>query len=307
MMKLVMMLMILTTLTACDKVSRKIDLDLERSDRIYQTAMDDYTSGRLDKAMKGFEKVLYSNPGHTSARFQLACLQQDKMKDYLAAICNYTVFIQQCPDTDKTRLAKDRMVLCKKLLAKELVKDLRLEDSVTLADENTKLKAELAQRATEVTALKKDLAEALKQADVAAKECATLRKMVTQIGASDETSKPIALPDDRALLDEEDDAKSDRIKFSEDVKNLIADEKTETTETPFKVSEKKPSSVKDESTEPPHETRPATYVIQEGDTLYKLAIRFYGARSAWSKIRDANKAIISTDGRVKTGQVITLP
>ena len=36
-------------------------------------------------------------------------------------------------------------------------------------------------------------------------------------------------------------------------------------------------------------------------------MKFYGKASAWKLIRDANRAIISTDGRVKTGQKLKLP
>ena len=53
--------------------------------------------------------------------------------------------------------------------------------------------------------------------------------------------------------------------------------------------------------------RPETYTVQEGDTLYKIALRFYGRTSAWKDIRDANKATITTDGRVNSGQTIILP
>ena len=53
--------------------------------------------------------------------------------------------------------------------------------------------------------------------------------------------------------------------------------------------------------------RPQTYVVQEGDTLYRIAVRFYGRLSAWKAIRDANKATISNDGRVRAGDTITLP
>ena len=52
---------------------------------------------------------------------------------------------------------------------------------------------------------------------------------------------------------------------------------------------------------------PDEYVVEEGDTLYKIAMKFYGKASAWKLIRDANRAIISTDGRVKTGQKLKLP
>ena len=52
---------------------------------------------------------------------------------------------------------------------------------------------------------------------------------------------------------------------------------------------------------------PDTYVVQEGDTLYKIALRFYGRTSAWKMIREANKESITTDGRVRTGQTLKLP
>ena len=52
---------------------------------------------------------------------------------------------------------------------------------------------------------------------------------------------------------------------------------------------------------------PDTYVVQEGDTLYKIATRFYGKSSAWKSIREANKESISTDGRVRAGMKIRLP
>ena len=53
--------------------------------------------------------------------------------------------------------------------------------------------------------------------------------------------------------------------------------------------------------------RPDEYEVQDGDTLYGIAKRFYGNISAWKRIRDANKALISTDGRLRTGDVIKLP
>ena len=54
-------------------------------------------------------------------------------------------------------------------------------------------------------------------------------------------------------------------------------------------------------------TRPDTYVVQPGDTLTTIAARFYGSRGKWRDIRDANRTIISSDGRVNAGQTIKLP
>ena len=52
---------------------------------------------------------------------------------------------------------------------------------------------------------------------------------------------------------------------------------------------------------------PETYTVQEGDTLYRISTRFYGNSAKWRAIRELNKATISTDGRLRAGQVIRLP
>ncbi len=54
-------------------------------------------------------------------------------------------------------------------------------------------------------------------------------------------------------------------------------------------------------------SRPETYVVQQGDTLFKVSMRFYGSSHKWRAIRDANKAIIPPDGRLRAGQEIRLP
>lgn len=50
-----------------------------------------------------------------------------------------------------------------------------------------------------------------------------------------------------------------------------------------------------------------TYVVQPGDTLFRIAEKFYGDRTHWKKIRDANKTRIDPDGRVRAGQILVIP
>jgi nucleoid-associated protein YgaU len=52
---------------------------------------------------------------------------------------------------------------------------------------------------------------------------------------------------------------------------------------------------------------PETYTVEEGDTLMRISAKFYGTNRKWREIREANKTVISPDGRVRTGQVIKLP
>jgi nucleoid-associated protein YgaU len=123
------------------------------------------------------------------------------------------------------------------------------------------------------------------------------------------------LADAKSLLDG-DDEPVDRILNSEDIASLRAEENAERSGTSSKFLPAQPEGAKaardkarqnDRNRDPDESKRPETYVVQEGDTLYRIALRFYGRISAWAAIRDANKAVISTDGRVRAGQTIRLP
>jgi len=320
-------LVVLLAVAGCD--GQKKVSDAERADGQYRAAMADYAAGRLDKSIEGFEKLLAKSPGNASARFQLACLLQDHRKDPLGAICNYREYIAMMPKGDKVAIAKDRMGACERQLAIQLVKAQGLGGSVKQTEEIAKLNGEKAALEEQVATLKKD-GDKLR-GDIAAlqRENERIRQMILA-GAEDESIDAAALkgkgignreqgtgkdvasvtpPSEKDLLDEEDVAGMDRIKFSEDVSSLIAEEKSETGQAaPFGNTVKPaPKPAAEGPKEPPHEPRPKEYVVQEGDTLFKLAMRFYGRRSAWTLIRDANKATVTSDGRIRQGQKLALP
>lgn len=289
----------------CDYVDSRA-IDRERADSIYRTAMADYSAGRIDEAVTGLERVIAATPSNASARFQLACLLQDAKKDYLSAICHYREFMLLDRTGDKAGLAKDRIAQCERLLGPELAKKFDLGASATLADANAELKERIVALEKTNADLEKRLEAAMVRAREAAADVERMRKMLRGDSVED-TSKP-KISTEAQLLDDEDDGREDRILFSKDVAGLIVEDDKEQVATPFAVVDKKSESEKKPADdEPPHEDRPSEYVVQEGDTLYKLAIRFYGRRGAWNQIREANKAVISTDGRIKAGQKIVLP
>jgi nucleoid-associated protein YgaU len=49
------------------------------------------------------------------------------------------------------------------------------------------------------------------------------------------------------------------------------------------------------------------YTILKDDTLQKISKKFYGSYSKWSKIYEANKAVIPDPDRIKPGVVIRIP
>ena len=57
----------------------------------------------------------------------------------------------------------------------------------------------------------------------------------------------------------------------------------------------------------PVEARPRTHVVQKGDTLYSISLRYYGNASAWEKIYQANKAALPSKDQLKVGQQLLIP
>lgn len=51
----------------------------------------------------------------------------------------------------------------------------------------------------------------------------------------------------------------------------------------------------------------ATYTVVSGDSLSKIAKRFYGEANQWRKIFDANKDQIDDPDLIHPGQVLRIP
>lgn len=348
------------------------DMGDERQSRTYQAAMADYSAGRLDAAIGGFEKAVEANGNNASARFQLACLLQDYRKDWLGAMCSYREYLRLEGSSDKAPLAKERLAQCERELAGELAKKYSLApQSADSSDggERGKTSSESEKKAADAL---RQLEEARKRVATLERENARLRRQLRAIGedASDEAGPRGSVASENDLLNGDDDesagprsiAPAARAvgevlegsprKINQEAADAIVDDgrtgpagrKDASAYEPDDPStglrqgladakklveedESGPELLQGEDHSRPavrgklsdfaarggdgqkeeRIERPATYVVQDGDSLYKIARRFYGKESAWKKIRDANKATISTDGRVRKGQTIVLP
>jgi tetratricopeptide (TPR) repeat protein len=58
---------------------------------------------------------------------------------------------------------------------------------------------------------------------------------------------------------------------------------------------------------PAEPSRVHTYLVQKGDTLQSLALRYYGTRSAWEKIYQANRSGLPSKNQLKVGQQLVIP
>ena len=284
----------LTLLTACDYAVRS-DIRVERADRDYRAAMDDYQAGRMDAAVGGFEKAVRKDPSNASARFQLACLQQDLKKDYLSAYCGYREFLLQQPECDRAKLARERLAMCEKEVARSLSSKYGLNAADALQKELEVVRAELKTSKERVAMAEKNLAGSQERIrTLSADRDRLLASIRGEDAGEDETAGPKTVLNEKDLLEE------DRDDETSTGSSLIPVRKPEQTVR---------SEVKKEA--PPAEKkgpgRPKTYVVGDGDTLYGIAKRFYGSMKAWKAIREANKALISSDNRLRAGDTLVLP
>lgn len=317
-MKKLMMLMALTSLTACDDFTSREQTD--RADGAYKAAMSDYRSGRLDAAVKGFEKVMTRDPANGSARFQYACLMQDSKRDYLAAFCAFYEYLRQHPDSDKAAIARDRLFRCEAELAKILAEKHGLIGDIALKQKLEEALKQQNDSSVRTAQAEKDVADLRRRVEALSTERDRLVKIVRGEDLQEQADRPRSFKTELKSLLEEEGEETDRIRMSDDVAQLKLEEKTEMESGPLLLPARTQADIdrrkaedaakaaedarKAKEREPSH---PPSYVVTEGDTLFRIAERFYGTITAWKRIRDANKAVITTDGRIRAGTKIILP
>ena len=309
-MKRMVALTALTILTACDYVVRN-DFRGEREDRVYRAAMDDYRAGRMDAAMSGLEKVVRNDPSNASARFQLACLQQDVKKDFLSAFCSYREFLVQQPECDRAKLARERLAVCEKEAARTLAAKYGLNASDKLVRELDAVREELKSDRARVAAAEKELTASQERIRALSADRDRLLSVIRGEGSGDADETAPVVMKEKDLLDEDEDETAPVVMKETDLPDGDLEGEVPAGSSLLPV-QKPTEAVKREKKEerapdrkwPPH---PKTYVVKDGDTLYGIAKRFYGSILPWKMIRDANKALISSDNRLKAGDTIVLP
>ena len=302
----------LTTLTGCDPSDRR-NIRSEHNDRVYQAAMADYKAGRIEAAIKGFGAAVRANPENAEARFQLACLLHDAKKDMLGAFCAYREYLILRPDGDKAALARRRMAVCERELAAILAAKHKLLDGRS-ASGATGSSSGVAQSAkARIAQLENELAEAKRKLAAVTDERARLVAVIKGGNVESTVAAKPSIMDVKSLLDDDEGESPPAV--ADEVAALRREESAEavlgtpllTARTAEDTVARKTAAVAEKKSVAKPQTRPEKYEVQEGDSLYKIALRFYGSIHAWRKIRDANKALISTDGRVQAGDTIRLP
>ena len=184
------LVMVACALAGCERARTLSEIEAqERSTRLYTNAMDDYRAGRLEAAIKGFERVVLDEPKSYSAHFQLATLLHDVRKDYIGAIAHYRAYLALRPASDKANVAVDRVKLCETLLAAEIVKKAAVGPD-TLKKENAKLVEERDALAAKVRKLMVELEQANKTIVGLKRDNESQHNIIAKLSADDPGATP---------------------------------------------------------------------------------------------------------------------
>lgn len=192
----------------CDRGPSLSEIEAnERASRIYKNAVDDLQAGRMDAAIKGFERVVLQEPNSYSAHFQLATLLQDVRKDYISAIAHYRDYLALRPASDKATVAQDRVKVCETLLGAEVLRKVGGSATNKLSADNEKLANECESLTAQVKKLEGELAKAKRDVARLEAECASKSRLLAKLSSADDVaaSKNSSVKEALAELKEEKD------------------------------------------------------------------------------------------------------
>ena len=310
----------------CQRVVTVAEQDArERESPLIHRALEHEQAGDLNGAIQTYEEVLQETPNLVSAHFHLALLLQDYRKDYMGAIYHYRQYERLRPDTEKKALLHDRARVCQQLLAAQILSgaDVAISRKQSeLVGEIDKLNKRLSQVEGEKSALQEQKADIERQVIEQKSESERLRRLLDRMLPSSAATPAAEESRPRSILPRLDPAAvapaavtppptPPRLTVTEipakptTAKPVVAD-----TEPPpllkSVVLDPDPGAASSIPA-PPVTAATRTYVVQPGDSVYRIAERVYGDAEQWKKIRDANKDRLGPGNQVRAGQVLVIP
>jgi len=319
---------IISPLAGCHRMTTVAEQDArDRESPLIRRALEREQIGDLDGAIQAYEEVLQDSPKLVSAHFHLAVLLQDYSKDYMSAIYHYRQYEKLRPDSDKETMLRDRTRVCRTLLVAQLLSN----GDVTISRKQQELAAEIDKLNKRLSLVEGEKAALMEQRDALDRqlteqkvETERLRRLLDRMlpaSGGEETHPRSVLP----RLDPTGSAlaPTPRTTPSPPTPRTTPPETTPSEPAAAKpatpgVSEPPPllkpaepaATVEPDSARPPPIPSPAatrTYVVQPGDSVYRIAERVYGDPEQWKKIRDANKDRLGPGNQVRAGQVLLIP
>ncbi|MFA4945687.1 MAG: LysM peptidoglycan-binding domain-containing protein [Lentisphaeria bacterium] len=257
---------------------------------------------RYEEAVQAYEKCLRFSPQSAKAHLQLAMLYEDRLKDPLAAIYHYRLYLRQAPRGEEAGTVQKWLGRAERVYLQQLTDRypeevealLRAQEGTPgtgFSDREQMLLQRLKQAATELQRLRGEVAR-LERAAAAVPPVAA-----APASAGGGPAEPVVVPVVPPLPPAPAPAPA-----------------------PAPVVAGPPAAAAAAAVPPPASPAPAvapapvatrvtetSHVVQPGDTLAGLARRYYGTASAWRRLQDANVALLHGGTALQIGMRLRIP
>ena len=268
--RLALMAMLTVLLAGCESRQNRRLAGRERRDPLMGRALAHEHSGDIEGAIDLYRQVVLETPGNAEAHFSLAVLLHDLRQEYVEAIYHYQVFLRLRPGSDKADIARDRIRKAERLFRVRLA-DRVPEEGVAGIDAHTAAQLRiLREQLAASEAARRELDAQLASAMRLARETEQVNRELAQQVARLQRRLDAALIPPAAAT----------------------------------VAPRRPAVDVGGSED---RREPRTYEVRPGDSLTRIADQVYGDPSLWRRIRDANPDKVDAQGRIRTGQILTIP
>lgn len=275
----------------CDPGERTVTT-AEVDDPGFRRGKELLRQGRNQEALAAFLKVIEKRgEDGPESHLEAGLLYQFHIKDPIAAIYHYRKYCELKPNAPQADLVRQRIESATREFASTLPGD-PMNNAVTPRYEGLE-QVERYQRENE--SLKAEIATLRGQLMNRPSTALSVREQpadspisaVTPVGSYSSSGSPLHPQGALASGDEQRTRQDSRVVIN-------------TQATP-------PPSVPTRPTDTPVQGRVRRHVVVKGDTLFNLALKYYGDRSKWREIYAANRQVMRSENDLRIGMEVAIP
>jgi len=275
--KLSLLLAATVSLTGCDL------LTITQSGRGIREGNDAVLRGEFQKAVQHYESALDGTMLTAEAHYRLGLVYEDKLKNNVAALHHFERYLELAPQGQFATDVRGYVERLRLVIASRLA-----EGTVVPAREATRLKNENLELREEIAELREQQSRAKTSA---LRTVASPTPVPRPALAAFPEGTPPPLPPEATPEPE--------------VRRALPATAALPVAVPTAPAQSVPPAATPTPTAAP--AAPQSHTVVSGDTLSKIARKYYGNSGDWQKIAEANKAILPDPTKLKVGMVLAIP